>query len=133
MGLTFLTVFVGNPARPRKTESVECLVDSGAYFSVLPQAVLNRLGIVPFAEQEFRLANGEKIVRKKGTAHFRYKRRSGGADVLFGDSGDSNLLGTLTLEALGLSLDPLRRELRPMPLPLSGGERGHSRRPPRRS
>jgi len=28
------------------------------------------------------------------------------------------LLGALTLEALGLTLDPIRRELRPMPLVL---------------
>ena len=30
--------------------------------------------------------------------------------------GDSCLLGTVTLEALGLMLDPIRRELRPLPL-----------------
>ena len=32
--------------------------------------------------------------------------------------GDATLLGTLTLEALGLSLDPIRRELKPMTLML---------------
>jgi hypothetical protein len=30
------------------------------------------------------------------------------------------LLGALTLEALGLSLDPLRRELKPLPLIIAG-------------
>jgi len=30
----------------------------------------------------------------------------------------ATLLGTLTLEALGLSLDPIRRELKPMTLML---------------
>jgi hypothetical protein len=47
---------------------------------------------------------------------FKYGERVGGADVIFGEEGDSILLGALTLESLGLSLDPLRRELREIPL-----------------
>jgi hypothetical protein len=38
----------------------------------------------------------------------------GGADVIFGEEGDSTLLGAFTLEALSLSLDPLRRVLKPL-------------------
>jgi hypothetical protein len=45
--------------------------------------------------------------------------RIGGADVIFGEEGDSTLLGALTLEALGLALDPLRRELKPLPMLLA--------------
>ena len=41
-----------------------------------------------------------------------------GADVIFGEDGDSNLMGATTLQALGLVLDPLRRELRPLPMVL---------------
>lgn len=73
------------------------MIDSGAIYSVIPTPLLERLGIRPLVEQEFRLANGTKIVRKKGGALFKY--------------GDRVLLGAFTLEALGLSLDPLRREL----------------------
>ena len=47
--------------------------------------------------------------------------RVGVADVIFGEEGDSALLGAFTLEALGLSLDPLRRELRPLPMILALG------------
>jgi len=43
----------------------------------------------------------------------------GVADVIFGEEGDSTLLGAFTLEALGLSLDPLRRELKPLPIVLA--------------
>ena len=80
---------------------------------------MKRLGIKPLAEQQFRLANGKKILRKKGGAVFRYGKRVGVADVIFGEKGDSNLLGAFTLEALGLSLDPLRRELKPLPMILA--------------
>lgn len=119
MGLTVLEIEVGNPAKPEVTETVEFLIDSGAIYSVVPTKILNKLGIKPLTKQEFRLANGEKIVRKKGIALFKYGNRVGGADVIFGEPGDSTLLGAFTLEALGLTLDPLKRELRPLPMVLA--------------
>src|ERR1700720_2727469 len=119
MGLTVLEIEVGNPAKPDVTEKIEFLMDSGAIYSVVPTSVLKRLRIKPLGEQQFRLANGSKILRKKGIALFRYGKRVGGADVIFGEKGDSNLLGAFTLEALGLSLDPLRRELKPLPMILA--------------
>lgn len=119
MGLTVLEIEVGNPANPEVTEKVEFLIDSGAIYSVVPTPILARLGIKPLAEQEFRLADGSRIVRKKGIALFKYDDKIGGADVIFGEEGDSLLLGAFTLEALGLALDPLRRELKPMPMILA--------------
>jgi clan AA aspartic protease len=119
MGLTVLEVEVANPATPEKTEMVEFLIDSGAIYSVVPTPILERLGIRPLSQQQFRLADGSKIVRKKGVAVFKHGELVGGGDVIFGEEGDSNLLGALTLEALGLSLDPLRRELKPLPMILA--------------
>ncbi len=116
MGLTTLEIEVGNPATPEVTEPIEFLIDSGAIYSVVPIPILERLGINPLIEQEFRLADGSKILRKKGGALFKYGDRIGVADVIFGEEGDSQLLGAFTLEALGLALDPLRRELRPLPM-----------------
>jgi hypothetical protein len=120
MGLTVLRVDVGNPANPSATEPVDFLIDSGAIYSVVSTALLNRLGIVPIIKETFRLADGSTIERDKGIALFRYRDRVGGADVVFGEPDDAVLLGALTLEALGLSLDPLRRELKPLPLILAG-------------
>lgn len=119
MGLTFLNIEVGNPAEPDVTKTVECLIDSGAVYSVIPTPLLEELGIKPISEEEFRLANGTAITRKKGIALYRYEKRVGGADVIFGEEGDSQLLGAMTLEALGLSLDPLKRELNPLPMILA--------------
>ena len=120
MGLTVFEIEVGNPANPDVTEKLDLLIDSGAIYSFVPTPILERLGIKPLAEQEFRLANGTKIVRQKGIALFNYGERLGGADVIFGEEGDSILLGAFTLEALGLVLDPLRRELKPLPMVLTG-------------
>lgn len=119
MGLTVLEIEVGSPANPKVTEKVEFLIDSGAVYSVVPTAILKRLGIKPLSEEEFRLADGSKIIRKKGIALFKYKDKLGGADVIFGEEEDSQLLGALTLEALGFVLDPLKRELKPLPMVLA--------------
>jgi len=119
MGLTVLEMEVGNPTNPEVTKKLEFLIDSGAIYSVVPTQILEKLGIKPLTEQEFRLADGTKIIRKKGGALFKYKNQIGVADVIFGEKGDSILLGSFTLEALGLALDPLRRELKPLPMILA--------------
>jgi clan AA aspartic protease len=116
MALTVLEMEVGNPTKPEVTQTIEFLIDSGAIYSVVPTRILKRLGIKPIGEQQFRLADGTKIVRKKGVAFFKYGERAGGADVIFGEKDDSTLLGAFALESLGLALDPLRRELKPLPM-----------------
>jgi aspartyl protease family protein len=116
VGLTTLRVDVANVAGPDVARTIEFLVDSGAIYSVVPAQTLSELGITPISEQEFRLADGSTIRRRKGGAVFRYNDRVGGADVIFGEEGDHTLLGAFTLEALGLALDPLRRQLLPLPM-----------------
>lgn len=116
MGLTTVEVEIAAPNNGDNWEPLEFLVDSGAVYSVVPASVLERLGIRVVKEEVFRLAHGERITRRKGIAAFRLGDRIGGADVIFGEPGDSILLGALTLEALGLALDPLKRELRELPM-----------------
>lgn len=120
MGITYVTVDIGNPADTSNTLSTDFMVDSGAIYTVAPATMLEELDIEPISEQVFWLANGEKIVRQRGIAYFKYGDRVGGADVIFGEEGDSNLLGATTLESLGLALDPFKRELKPMPMIIGG-------------
>ncbi|OYD16744.1 hypothetical protein CH330_01945 [candidate division WOR-3 bacterium JGI_Cruoil_03_51_56] len=77
---------IGNPNNPERTEKLKFLIDSGAIYSVVPAPVLGRLGIKPITEQEFRLADGSRITRKKGGALFKYGEMVGVADVIFGTS-----------------------------------------------
>ena len=82
MGLSALEIGVGNPAQPDRTTLVEFLIDSGAIYSVVPAALLGELGIKPLAEQSFRLADGSKIVRRKGVvrvicSNTKHKQRQG--------------------------------------------------------
>jgi hypothetical protein len=87
VGLTVLTIEVSNPSSPKITEKLEFLADSGAIYSVVPAPILKKLGIKPLVTEEFRLADGSKIHRKKGVAVFKYGKRIGGADVIFGEKG----------------------------------------------
>ena len=119
MGLTQVDVEIANVSNSNRTERVTLLVDSGAIRSVVPAGLLERLGIEPVAEDSYLLANGDRITRRRGVALFKLNGRVGGADVIFGEQGDSDLLGALTLEALGLALNPIRRELYELPMLLA--------------
>ncbi len=117
--MAYLEVEVANVAAPEVTERVTFLVDSGTVYSIVPAAILQRVGIRPFAEQAFRLADGSRVVRKKGAALYKYGGRQGAADVVFGEEGDATLFGVTALEALGLGFDRIRRELKELPLVLA--------------
>ncbi len=116
MGLIHLTMGIANPAAPKKVVRRQFLIDSGAIYSVAPAGVLRRLGIEPHEKRRFSLANGDVIKRDVGTAIFSYQRHRAGAPIVFGEPGDADIVGVVTLEALGLMLDPLKRELRPLPM-----------------
>src|SRR5262249_40135470 len=72
MGLALLTIDVANPADLSQRERVEFLIDSGAVFSFVPRAVLDRLGIAPYGRQRFPLADGSSIERDRGDAVYFY-------------------------------------------------------------
>jgi clan AA aspartic protease len=120
MGLTHIRVRIANPGRPAKSKELRFLVDSGAVYSVVPAPVLRELGVKPHSKRIFTLADGTEISRSMGDVMFRLNGRKGAAPVIFGEEGDSILLGIVSLEALGLILDPMRRELRPLPMILAG-------------
>jgi hypothetical protein len=72
----------------------------------------------PHSTKTFTLTDGSEIGRKIGDAIFKLNGHQGASPVIFGKKGDSALLGTISLEALGFLLDPLRRELRRLPMVL---------------
>ena len=119
MALTFVQVKVANMSNPRRSRRYRFLVDSGAVYTVLPEAELRKLSIKPTSEEQFTLANGEIFKKAVGNALFEFGGKLRAAPVIFGDEGIF-LLGATTLEALGLILDPIRRQLKPLPMLLMG-------------
>ncbi len=123
MAITFVKVKVSNPAKPKKARMVEFLVDSGAYYSGMLEEDLQALGIDPSREEDFLLADGKTIRKPVGNAYFEFQGKIGAAPVVFGEK-DVYLLGAITLESLGLILDPINRELKPALLVLMGYPKG---------
>ena len=97
---------------------VRFLVDSGAVYSLAPAALLRKLGIRPHGSRAFLLADGTEITRPIGDAIFVIDGQRAASPVIFGEEDDAALLGTVSLEALGLMLDPMKRILRPLPMVL---------------
>ncbi|MGH7963099.1 MAG: aspartyl protease family protein [Candidatus Binatia bacterium] len=113
MGLTHKHLIVKERQSAKRAVEVAFLVDSGAMYSVVPTALLKKIGVKPYKTVEFTLADGRKLKRKVGDAYFELNGTGGAAPVIFGERDDEPLLGATTLESLGLALDPFRRELYP--------------------
>ena len=64
MGVTEVTVEIGNPRDRGKWRTLAVIADTGAIFSVFPRAALEELGITPYAEETFHLADGREIQRQ---------------------------------------------------------------------
>lgn len=111
MGMTSVDLEIKNPARPEDKVKAEFLVDSGAAFTVVPKPMVKRLKLKASFEQSFSLADGRTVKRKVGNALIKYRRREVASPVVLGRKHDTPLLGVLTLEAMGLVLDPFERKL----------------------
>ncbi|MGH9817088.1 MAG: aspartyl protease [Candidatus Acidiferrales bacterium] len=120
MGLTHIQASIANPAKPGRSVRLKFLVDSGAVYSVVPASVLKKLRVKPHSRRTFILVDGSEITRQIGDLLFRMNGRQGASPVIFGEEDDSLLLGGVSLEALGVILDPMKRELRPLPMVLAG-------------
>jgi clan AA aspartic protease len=123
MGLTVQPLIVKTRRRARKRAIVRFLVDSGAVYSLVPAKTLRRIGVMPHRQLSFVLADGTEVKRKVGDAYFEYRGQGGAAPVIFGEPGDEPLLGAVTLEALGLALDPFKRQLFPIRMMLASASR----------
>lgn len=113
MGITFVDGSVSGPTG--ETESLRFLVDSGANYTLLPEATWRRLGIKPRRTMEFVLADGSVVERQVGECEIELEAGRQHTPVVLGEPGDDQpLLGVVTLEELGVVFDPFRRELRRM-------------------
>mgnify|MGYP006294151385 CR=1 FL=1 len=116
MGLTTVKAKVGKGESARE---VDFLVDSGASYTVLPEKVWKKLNLEPIDRMSFALADGSVIERPISEVWFEYGGKGRTVQVVLGERGDTALLGVMTLEALGLMINPFTRELYPMRMMLA--------------
>ncbi len=112
MGLTFIEGVVRNGKKKKAT--LEFLVDSGAVYTLLPEKAWKALGLKPKRKMTFTLADGRHVDRGISECHITLPQGEGHTPVILGEPGDEPLLGAVTLEILGLVLNPFKRSLEPM-------------------
>lgn len=116
MGYVRVKVKVRNPRERGHEQEVELLVDTGAIYSIIPAKVLETLKIERRTTRKMRLADGKVIERYLGIAEIEVKGEVAHSTVVFGENADASVLGVAALEELGLQVDPITGELKPMEL-----------------
>ncbi len=114
MGITNAILRVREHRKSEKFADIDFLVDSGAVYSLVPGKILDQLDIEPYREMSFSLADGTTIKRRISSAYFEFEGEGGPAPVVYGEEGETPLLGVTTLESIGLVLNPFTRTLNPM-------------------
>jgi len=92
MRITEVTVEVSNPRDQTHWQTLDLIADTGAIFSVISRSTLNQLGITPYAEETFQLADGSEIRRPLGDVFIRIDGKARTVPTIFGEPTDTPLL-----------------------------------------
>lgn len=111
MGMTYVRTTVRGP---NGSHEGEYLVDSGAMSTLLPIDVWRQIGLEPKREESFALADGTHVTRSVSECHITLPHGETHTPVTLGEPGDEALLGIVTLEELGLMVNPFTRQLQRM-------------------
>ena len=113
MGVFTVKVTVWNPRKPEIKIDLELLVDSGATYTVLPANFLKSLEIEPIRSIKLRLADNRVVEKPLGEIGIEIEGyKASATPVVFGDEG-IYLLGSVTMEQLGLMPDSVHKKLKP--------------------
>lgn len=100
-----------------KSIEIEAVIDTGATMVVLPQNVVEKLGLKKIRETKVRYANNKTELKSiYGVVTIEIKGRTGNFDVLAEAEGSQPLIGQVVLEILDLVVDPRTRTLAPNPM-----------------
>lgn len=117
MGFTRVTIDIGDidpglqPPRFRRKENSEVLVDTGATYTTLPLALLQKYGVREVRKVALTLADGRTVERSMGYTWIAIQDILIHTPVVFGINGDPPLLGVIALEDANFTVDPVTRQL----------------------
>lgn len=112
MGVTYIDGVVTGPSG--KQAAVRLLVDGGVKYTLLAEVDWKQMELVAKRTLTFTLADGTAVERAVSECHISLPQGEGHTPVILGEPGDEPLLGVVTLEILGLILNPFNRTLQPM-------------------
>ena len=109
-------VKVGQSKEPPRRVEVDALVDTGAVMTLLPEDVVEKLGLLLDGKITVALANEERIALSRARfLSLTIGDRQMDTDCLVGPPQCEPLIGQLVLERLDLIVDPASRTLSPRP------------------
>ena len=114
MGVFSVALEVGSPVRERFV-SVPAMVDTSAIYTMLPEDLLDYLGVKRLQSDLFELADDSLGEYWIGIATVRLQGSELPVPVIFANPGNTPLVGATTLEILRLIVDPINRRLLPAP------------------
>ena len=110
VGVTFY------PPNGGASRTLKALVDTGAAYSVAPRPFLDSLGCQPLRSQRVIFADGRAAGWWLTQVDVDCEGRRTTTTVLMAPPGSPVLLGAITLEGLGLGIDPVNLRLVPVDL-----------------
>jgi aspartyl protease family protein len=113
MGTFTTKLRVWNPASPSRVEELEVIVDTGAAYSWVLRSRLEGLGVRAVRRMQFRTIEGHTIERELAPVFVATDGFTGGDNVVVAEAGDMEVLGSHTLESLGVTVDPVGKKLVP--------------------
>ncbi len=116
MGKIIETLKITNFLDPTKSVEVEAIVDTGATMMILPENIVNELGLEKIEEVRVKYADnrtGTKTIY--GGVRLELKGRAGIFDVLAENEGSQPLIGQIVLERLDLVVEPGAKRIIPNP------------------
>ena len=115
MGTFSVKMKVWNPAQSGGggVEEYDAFVDTGAAFSWISRARLQRLGVLPSRKMSFRTIEGRLLERDMATVDVSTDKYSVPDVVVMAEEGEMEVMGAHTIEGLGMAADPVQKRLVP--------------------
>jgi aspartyl protease family protein len=109
MGHVTVNIRLANPVLGLRDKlSDTALVDSGAKFTTIPEATARKLRLKSIGKRKVSTASKSQVLNQS-YAYVEIDGRNTVTPLLISKTLDRILLGVITLEALGLSIDPKGR------------------------
>jgi len=115
MGLIHVTASVTNLAGDGKPFIADFLVGTGAVDCLVPKQRLTEAGIEPEGKAVYELADGRPVEYDYGFARICLMGQQTVAQVIFGPPHAEPILGVVTLENMGITIDPVSKTLKRLP------------------
>ncbi len=109
-GMTEVTISVMGDSREVR---FTVIADTAATYPVFPRPILESLAVEPVKKVEIELADGSVVTRLMGDVLMKLNGEIHPVPVIFGEEGDTMVLGVTALEIFGLTVDPVNHRLIP--------------------